>query len=268
MDGENDHINKKKVVVKVGSSTLSFPNGRINLQRIEQLAEVLSRIQHSGVQLILVSSGAMAVGGGLLGMKKKPETLAGKQALAAVGQAELMKIYQRFFEPYHQTLAQVLLTKDGLQEEIKRTNARNTLQRLFEMGIIPVINENDTVSTFGIRFGNNDVLAAYVAELAEADLVIILSDINGLYTADPRQDPEARLIETVTALSPEILQSAQGSGNSFGTGGMSVKLDAARICMDAGIEMIITNGKDPGIIPEILEGKTVGTRFVRQKKME
>ena len=253
------------VVVKVGSSTLSFRNGKINLQRIEQLAHVLSDIRKQGRQVILVSSGAIAVGGGLLGLKEKPDTLAEKQALAAVGQAELMKIYQKFFDTAGVTVAQVLLTKDGLQEKEKRTNAYNTLHKLLQMGIIPVINENDTVSTFGIRFGNNDVLAACVAGLMQADLLIILSDINGLYTADPRKDTSARIIETVEELSPEIIRSAGGSGNSFGTGGMSVKLDAARITMDAGIDMIITNGKDPEVIRHILEGKKSGTLFEGSK---
>ncbi len=256
-------INKKDtcVVVKVGSSTLSFSNGKINLQRIEQLAGVLTGIKKQGYKVILVSSGAIAVGGGLLGLKKKPRTLAEKQALAAVGQAELMKIYQKFFEAAGETVAQVLLTKDGLQEELKRSNAYNTLHKLLEMGIIPVINENDTVSTFGIRFGNNDVLAAYVAELMHADLLMILSDINGLYTADPRKDPSAKIIETVRDLSPEIISTAGGSKNSFGTGGMTVKLNAARISMKAGIDMIITNGKDPEVIRETLAGKRTGTLF-------
>ena len=264
----NRDTEQKRIVVKVGSSTLSFANGRINLQRIERLAGVLSEVRHAGWELILVSSGAIAVGGGLLGMKKKPERLPEKQALAAVGQAELMKIYQRFFEPFHQTVAQVLLTKDGLQEKTKCINARNTLNRLLEMGILPVINENDTVSTFGIRFGNNDVLAATVAELIHAGLVIILSDIDGLYTADPRKDPQARLIDTVHDLSPTVLRSARGSDNTFGTGGMSVKLDAARICMEAGIDMIIANGKNPEVIAEILEGKKRGTLFKSQKSKD
>ena len=259
-----DHWKNKKdrcVVVKVGSSTLSFSNGKINLQRIEQLAGVLADIKQQGHKVILVSSGAIAVGGGLLGLKEKPASLAEKQALAAVGQAELMKIYQKFFEAAGETVAQVLLTKDGLQEKDKRTNAYNTLQKLLEMEIIPVINENDTVSTFGIRFGNNDVLAAYVAELMNASLLMILSDIDGLYTADPRKDPSAHIIKTVHELSHGILQAAGGSRNSFGTGGMSVKLDAARIAMNAGIDMIITNGKNPAVIREIMEGERSGTLF-------
>ena len=256
---------QRRIVIKVGSSTLSFANGRINLQRIERLAGVLSEVERAGYELILVSSGSIAVGGGLLGLKEKPVELPAKQALAAVGQAELMKMYQRFFEPFHQIVAQVLVTKDGLEDENKRTNARNTLTRLLEMGIIPVINENDTVSTFGIRFGNNDVLAATVSALIKADLLIILSDIEGLYTSDPRKNPDARLIDIVTDLSPQILGSAQGSGNAFGSGGMSVKLDAARICLDTGIDMIIANGKNPEVISEILEGKKKGTLFKRQK---
>jgi len=256
---------KTRIVVKVGSSTLSFRNGKINLQRIERLARELSGIKRQGHEVILVSSGAIAVGGGLLGLREKPGKLAEKQALAAVGQAELMKIYQKFFEPEQQTVAQVLLTRDGLEEEEKRRNARNTLTRLLEMGIIPIINENDTVSTFGIRFGNNDVLAASVAALMEADLLVILSDINGLYTADPRRDPSARIIERVDELSPEILRTAGGSGNSFGTGGMSVKLDAARITMEAGIDMIIANGEDPAILGRILSGTPAGTLFAGKK---
>ncbi len=254
---------KNRIVVKVGSSILSFSNGKINLQWIEQLAGVLSNVRHAGKQVVLVSSGAIAVGGGLLGIKKKPDTLPEKQALAAIGQAELMRIYQRFFEPHRQTVAQVLLTKDGLQEKSKRQNAYNTLKKLLGMGIITIINENDTVSTFGIRFGNNDVLAANVAALIKADLLIILSDIDGLYTSDPRTDPEATIIDTVTEFSADILLSAQGSRNAFGTGGMMVKLDAARICMESGIDMIIANGKNPEIISDILAGKTVGTLFTK-----
>ncbi len=256
---------RSRIVVKVGSSTLSYRNGKINLQRIEQLAAELAGIKKSGHEVILVSSGAIAVGGGLLGLKEKPRALAEKQALAAVGQAELMKIYQKFFDSAGQTVAQVLLTRDGLEDEEKRRNARNTLTRLLEMGILPIINENDTVSTFGIRFGNNDVLAASVAALLQADLLIILSDINGLYTADPRTDPSARIIERVEELSPEIFRSAGGSGNAFGTGGMAVKLDAARITMEAGIDMIITNGEDPAIISQILRGHPAGTLFTPAK---
>lgn len=261
--GKRNIAEKRRIVVKVGSSILSFSNGKINLQRIEQLSGVLMNVQRAGRQVLLVSSGAIAVGGGLLGLKKKPENLAEKQALAAVGQAELMKIYQKFFETGNQTVAQVLLTKDGLQVPVKRKNARNTLGKLLDMNIIPIINENDTVSTHGIRFGNNDILAAYVAELIQADLLIILSDIDGLYTSDPKHDPEASIIETVRELSPEVMKSARGSRNTFGTGGMTVKLDAARICMNAGIDMIIANGREPEIIAGILAGKTAGTLFTK-----
>jgi len=250
-----------KVVVKVEISVLLDRHGEFDAGRMERLTMILSNLVNSGMRIFIVSSGAIFLGAKKLGLTTQPEGLIDKQAMAAVGQAELMKIYQKFFESSGATVAQVLLTRDGLQEEEKRKNARNTLRKLLEMNIIPVINENDTVSTFGIRFGNNDVLSAYVAELMHASLLIILSDINGLYTADPRHDTSARIIETVRELSPEIIRSAGGSGNSFGTGGMSVKLDAARITMYAGIDMIITNGKDPEVIRHILAGEKRGTLF-------
>lgn len=253
----------KTIVVKVGSSTLSFTNGRLNLQRMEQLVGSLIELKQQGNRVILVSSGAVAAGGGLAGMKTKPEKLAVKQALAALGQAELMKIYQKFFERHQQVIAQVLLTKDGLHEKLKRTNATNTLRKLLGMGIIPVINENDTVSTYGIEFGNNDVLAAGVAELLQADLLIVLSDIDGLYTADPRNNKDASMIRRVNSISKKIQGSATGSGNTFGTGGMEVKLQAAEICLKNNIDMVIANGQSPDVIHDIVAGKEVGTLFTR-----
>ncbi len=261
MDRENKLSNKKRIVVKVGSSSLSFSNGRINLQRMELLASVLTKIRNEGKNLILVSSGAVAVGGGITGAKKKPGNLAEKQALAAIGQAELLKIYQKFFMQHGQLVAQVLLTKDGCTNPMRRINAYNTLNALLKMNIIAIINENDTVSTRGIEFGNNDVLSASVAELIEADLLIMLSDIDGLYSADPRRVKDARLIPSVTHISPELEKSAGGSENSFGTGGMTTKIDAIKKCFEAGIDVILANGKDPEIIYDLIKGKELGTYF-------
>ena len=252
---------KKKIVIKVGSSTLSFPNGRINLQWMESLSGVLSELQSTGKKVVLVSSGALAVGGGILGLNKKPDGLADKQATASIGQSELIKIYQKFFKAKHQTVAQVLLTKDGLQDSLKRQNAGNTLNELIKMGIVPIINENDTVSTHGIRFGNNDLLSAYVAELIEADLLIILSDIDGLYPADPKKEPGSRIIPLVNEITGDLIKLGKGSGSTFGTGGMKVKLDAANLCLEAGIDLVIANGKTPKIIHSILAGESIGTLF-------
>jgi glutamate 5-kinase len=256
-----DFTDKKRIVIKVGSSTLSFANGRFNLQRVEQLVRVIMDLREKGKQIVLVSSGAVAVGSGLLGLKKKPDEMEKKQALAAIGQVELMKIYQKFFEPAKQVIAQVLLTKDGLMEEEKRQNAANTLFRLLSMNIIPVINENDTVSVYGLRFGNNDMLAASVAALIDAGLLIVLSDIDGFYTADPRSNRNASLIETVHTITDNIRQNAAGSGNNFGTGGMAVKLEAAAICLRNEIDMVIANGENPSVIHAIMEGKPIGTLF-------
>ncbi|NOY38525.1 MAG: glutamate 5-kinase [Chlorobi bacterium] len=258
---QRDFSGKQLIIVKVGSSTLSFSNGRLNLQRLERLVKVTVSLKKQGKQIVLVSSGAVAVGGGLLGMKHKPDKLEEKQALAAVGQAELMKIYQKFFEPGDQIIAQVLLTKDGLQEAVKRKNAANTLTKLLNMDIIPVINENDTVSTYGIEFGNNDILAARVAELLHAGLLIILSDIDGFFTADPKSNRDAALIHTVHCITDDIRRNASGSGNSFGTGGMAEKLEAANICLKNNIDVVIANGERPDVVLDILKGKPVGTLF-------
>jgi glutamate 5-kinase len=259
-----ERLNKKKrVVIKVGSSTLSFPNGRINLQRVEELTTVLAGIHQNDLEIILVTSGAVAIGGGILGVDEKPADLAEKQALAAIGQSELIKIYQKFFEYYKQVVAQVLLTKDGITNPVRRKNAFNTLSSLLEMNILPIINENDTVSTHGVRFGNNDVLSAHVAELIQADLLIMLSDIDGLFTEDPKKSKNARFISTVTHISQKMEQSAKGSDNSFGTGGMATKLDAVKICFEAGIDTILANGKEPGIIKAIMKGEEIGTYFTR-----
>jgi glutamate 5-kinase len=257
---------KKRIVIKVGTSTLSYSNGRINFQRIERLSYVLSAVRSRNIDVILVSSGAIGVGAGRLGLKEKPKDLAKKQALAAVGQAELIKIYQKFFEEYNQTVAQILLTKDVMTQPERYQNAKNTMLRLLDMSVIPIINENDTISTDEIEFGDNDTLSANVATLVEADLLILLSDIDGLYSADPRKDPAAEIIRTIDEITPEIEKLASGAGSSFSTGGMITKIIAAKSCMEAGIDTVITSGNEPSVIFEIIEGKEIGTHFVAGKK--
>jgi glutamate 5-kinase len=249
------------VVVKVGTSTLCYPNGHLNFQRIDSLAAVLSKLQKSGKRMVLVSSGAIAAGSGKLGINDKPTELAEKQALAAIGQAGLMKIYQKFFDMRQQQVAQVLLTKDIVVVPERRQNASNTLHTLVDMDIIPIINENDTLATDEIEFGDNDTLSAYVASLVDADLLVMLSDIEGLYAADPRIDSTAQIIPLVTEITPELEKAANGSGSSFGTGGMVTKLAAARVCREAGIPVVIASGRKPAILHEILAGKQLGTVF-------
>lgn len=253
---------KKRIVIKVGTSSLSYPNGKLNFQRIEKLVFVLSAIRKRGIDVTLVSSGAIAVGAGRLGLDEKPKELAKKQALAAIGQAELMKIYQKFFSDYNQTVAQVLLTKDVVINPVRHKNAKGTLDRLLKMEIIPIINENDTISTYEIEFGDNDTLSAIVSELINADLLIMLSDIDGLFSGDPRCDPEATIIPTVTEITPEIEKLANGAGTTFSTGGMKTKISAAKICYEAGIDLVITNGMTPEIIFDILKGGQIGTHFL------
>ncbi len=259
-------VYKKRIVVKVGTSSLSYANGRLNFQRIANLAFVLSALRSRHLEVVLVSSGAIGVGAGRLGINERPKDLPKKQALAAIGQAELMKIYQKFFEEYNQIVAQVLLTKDIMTVPERHNNAQNTLLKLLAMGIIPIINENDTISTDEIEFGDNDSLSANVATLVQADLLILLSDIDGLYSADPKVDASAHIIRSVEKITPELEQLASGTGSSFGTGGMITKLSAARICSEAGIDTVITNGTDPNVIFEILEGKETGTHFLAESE--
>lgn len=259
---------KQKIVVKVGSSSLTHPNGQLNLFRIEKLVRVLSDLQSSGKSVILVSSGAIATGAGKMGMDKKPENKIEKQALAAIGQVELIKIYDKFFDEYNKTIAQVLLTRDGIENSLRRSNACNTLKALLNRGIIPVINENDTVSTEEIEFGDNDNLSAIVAELVNADLLIMLSDIDGMYTEDPKENASAELISKVTELDKKLRKFISGSKSAFGTGGMASKLIAADRCLQHGIDMVVSNGADPAIIYDILDGKEVGTFFVSKHTVE
>ncbi len=266
MDYREALKDKRRIVVKIGTSSLSYPNGRMNFHSIEKLAYVLSAIRQRGVQVILVTSGAIGVGAGRLGLTERPKELAKKQALAAVGQAALMKIYQKFFEEYNQTVAQVLLTKDVVTIPGGKQNASRTLHKLLDMDIIPIINENDTIATYEIEFGDNDTLSAIVASLIEADLLVILSDIDGLYSADPRTVDSAEIIHSVLEVTPELEQLASGAGSSFSTGGMVTKITAAKICQKDGIDCLITSGSDPAIIFDILAGKEVGTHFVANTK--
>ena len=250
-----------RIVVKLGTSTLTHATGKLNIRRVELLCKVMSDLKNAGHELILVSSGAIAMGVGKMNLTKKPEDIPTKQALAAVGQCELMYVYDKLFSEYHHTVAQVLLTKEDTKDTQRRTNFQNTLFRLLELGALPVVNENDTVATAEIAVGDNDTLGAIVAVNAHADLLVLMSDIEGLYTADPRKDPAARLIPEVRDLTPEILRLAGDAGSELGTGGMVTKLKAAGLCMAAGCDMIITNGQRPQDLYRIADGEPVGTRF-------
>ena len=254
-----------RIVVKVGSSTLSYPTGRMNLRRVETLVRVLSDLKNAGHEVIFVSSGAIAMGVGKLGLSERPADIPGKQAAAAVGQCELMYTYDKLFSEYSHTVAQILLTAADIEDGRRHENFKNTILKLLEIGAIPIINENDTVATEEIVFGDNDTLAAVVASSVGAELLILMSDIDGLYTADPRLDGSARLIGTVPELTPEILALAGGSGSALGTGGMRTKLHAAQIAVESGADMIIMNGNAPERLYDAVEGRGVGTRFTGRK---
>jgi len=259
---------KKKIVIKVGTSSLTHCDGRISNQKIEKLASVLSHLRRSGKQVVLVTSGAIAVGCARMGLSEKPKDLAFKQALAAIGQADLIRIYEKYFDDHNQVVAQVLLTKDGVVNPIRRNNARNTLNTLLDMNIVPIINENDTVSTDEIEFGDNDTLSAHVASLIQADLLVLFSDIDGLYDAHPKHNPDAKIIPIVKSITHDIEKLASGTGSNFSTGGMVTKISAAKLCAFNQVDMIIANGSDPAIIFDILEGKNFGTLFLAPEKVE
>ena len=250
-----------RIVIKVGTSTLTHATGKLNIRRVELLCKVMSDLKNAGHELVLVSSGAIAMGIGKMNLTRKPADIPSKQALAAIGQCELMYIYDKLFSEYHHTVAQVLLTGSDVEDPHRRLNFQNTMGRLLEMGALPVINENDTVATAEIAVGDNDTLGAIVATNIRADLLVLMSDIEGLYTADPRHDPQAELIPLVEAITPDILALAGGTDNELGTGGMVTKLRAAKMCMDAGCDMIITNGTRPNDLYRIADGEDVGTRF-------
>ena len=250
-----------KTVVKIGTSTLAHATGRLNIKRIEQLCKVLSDLKNAGHELILVSSGAIGMGVGKLGLPARPRDTAGKQAAAAVGQCELMYTYDKLFSEYNHTVAQILLTADDLRQADRHQNFENTMQKLLEMAVLPIINENDTVATEEIEIGDNDTLAAIVAQSVRADLLILLSDIDGLYTADPHKHADAKLIADVYTLDEGILALGGSAGSTLGTGGMVTKLRAAQIATGAGCDMVIANGADPEALYRIAQGEAVGTRF-------
>ena len=254
-----------RIVVKVGTSTLAHATGRLNIRHVEELVKVLSDLKNAGHQIILVSSGAIGMGVGKLNLPGKPSDMPTKQAAAAVGQCELMYTYDKLFLQYNHTVAQVLLTGEDVDHPERRENFENTMERLLELGALPVINENDTIATAEIKVGDNDTLGAIVACCTKADLLVLLSDIEGLYTADPRKDPNAKLIPTVEEVTPEIEALAGGVGSSLGTGGMATKLRAAKMVTAQGCDMVITNGEHPERLYDIAEGKDVGTRFVAHK---
>lgn len=265
---------KQRIVIKIGSSSLTHgKTGSLNLTKIEKLIRVISDLKGEGKEVVLVSSGAIAAGRQALGHQKKPETLAEKQAYAAVGQARLMMVYQKLFSEYNQTAAQVLLTKDTMINDSSRYNAQNTFDELLKLGAIPIVNENDTVSTSEIpyvdSFGDNDRLSAIVTALIGGDLLILLSDIDGLYTDDPRKNPKARFIELVPEITPEFLaMGKESSGSDVGTGGMSAKLAAARIATDSGADMVIANGDQVDVVTQIMEGENKGTLFLAHPNLD
>lgn len=258
-----------RIVIKVGTSTLAHTGGRLNIRRVELLCKVLSDMKNAGCQIVLVSSGAIGMGVGKLGLEGRPEDMPGKQAAAAVGQCELMYTYDKLFAEYNHTVAQILLTADDIQDKRRKSHVHDALEKLLSWGVLPVVNENDAVAIdeIGIHttIGENDSLSAVVAKLVEADLLVLLSDINGLYTEDPRVNPDATLIPVVEQITPDILALAGGTGTELGSGGMATKLKAAQLATTAGIDMVIANGEDPEALYALLEGKHIGTRFVGRR---
>ena len=268
LDGNNPI---RRVVVKVGTSTLTRETGSLNLHNMEHLARVLSDLQGMGHQVVLVSSGAIGIGTKKLRLPERPTQLRMKQAAAAVGQCMMMHVYDKFFSEYNRTVAQILLTGEDVDAPVRSEHLHNTFEALLELGVIPIVNENDSVSSAEIEtgqckvLGDNDTLSAIVSRLCGADLLILLSDIDGLYDADPRTHPGAKLIHRVEAITPELRAMAGGAGTWRGTGGMATKLNAAQICLEAGIDMVIANGSKMEAIYDIVAGKDVGTRFTRSR---
>ncbi|MGI6777925.1 MAG: glutamate 5-kinase [Acetivibrionales bacterium] len=273
MSSKREYLrNAKRVVVKVGTSTLTYDNGKTNLSRIDKLSRVLSDLANQGREVILVSSGAIGVGVGKLKLKEKPESVRERQAVAAVGQCELMHIYSKFFSEYGHVVGQILLTQVILEDDHARNNVINTFETLLELGIVPIVNENDSVSVKEIMIGKddvfseNDTLSAIVSVLVKADLLIILSDIDGFYDSDPRKCSTPKLIPFVEQVTPDIERCAGGAGTKTGRGGMVTKIAAAKIVNSAGVDMILANGKDPDIIMDIINGKEIGTLFAAKRQ--
>lgn len=259
----------RRIVVKVGTSTLTHANGQLNFQRMDGLARQLTDLRNSGKDVVLVSSGAVGAGLGRLGFTQRPKTMPEKQAAAAVGQGLLMQIYTKLFGEYNQVVAQVLLTREDLDHRLRYLNARNTLNTLLSYGVIPIINENDTVATEELRnlhFGDNDRLSAMLASAINAELLILLSDIDGLYNQDPRRHSDAQRLQVVEEITPEIVAGAGGAGTSRGTGGMATKIEAARMATFSGTAMVLADGSLPGVIDDILNGKPIGTLFMPREE--
>lgn len=269
MDRKEILSGKKRIVIKVGTSTITYSEtGNINLEKLEKFVRILINLRNKGKEVIVVSSGAVGVGKNALGLLHKPETEAAKQACAAVGQARLMMIYEKFFNEYAQLTAQVLLTKESITNKECRRNARRAFDELFRMNVVPIVNENDAISVDELSYGNfgdNDTLAAYVAKLVDADLLILMSDIEGLYTDDPRVNPNARFIHTVGKIDDKLERMAKGTSTEAGTGGMATKIKAAKIATSIGADMIIANGANIYAINDIMAGKKIGTLFLSKE---
>ncbi|MCD7784977.1 MAG: glutamate 5-kinase [Oscillospiraceae bacterium] len=257
----------KRVVIKVGTSTLTHPSGQLNIRHVEELVKVISDIKNSGVEIVLVTSGAIGLGAARLGMKERPKDTPTKQACAAVGQCELMNIYEKYFNEYGIVAAQVLLTKFVLTDE-RKENVINSLGKVLELGAIPIVNENDVVAIdeLELEVGENDTLAAIVSVLTKADTLIIMSDIDGLYECDPKVNSDAKLISKITEISDDLLKIAGGSASGLGTGGMATKLKAAKIALSENIDMMIINGKRPTNLYDVFDGEQIGTLFTTDKE--
>lgn len=254
-----------KIVIKVGTSTIAHDSGRLNIRQVEKLCKVLSDIKNAGNEVILVSSGAIAMGVGKLSLGKKPTDIPTKQAAAAVGQCELMYIYDKLFSEYNHNIAQLLVTADDLEDEKRHNNFKNTMNRLLELGALPVVNENDTISVEEFGIGDNDTLSADIAVSIDADLLILLSDIDGLYTSNPRKDPNAKLIPVIENIDDTVISCADGNGSALGTGGMRTKISAAQTVTEHGTDMIIANGSRVEELYAVLDNKPVGTRFIGKR---
>ena len=265
-----EHLrNKKRIVIKIGSSSLTHEiTGNLNMQKLERLVRMICDLRNQGMDVVLVSSGAIAVGRKTLGLVERPKSISLRQACAAIGQANLMMIYQKLFSEYHQISAQVLMTKNTMMDALARHNAKSTFDELLQLGVVPVVNENDTVATYEIEFGDNDKLSAIVAALIGADLLILLSDIDGLFTDDPNKNPEAKFIDIVPAITTEFVSMGKDAVSGVGTGGMASKIEAARIATDSGADMVIANAEDTSIIYRILSGEKAGTLFLAHKNAD
>lgn len=255
-----------RIVIKIGTSTLAHKTGRLNIRRTEEICKIIADLKNAGNDIIIVSSGAIGMGVGKLSLESRPKDMPTKQAAASIGQCELMYTYDRIFSKYGYLVGQILITASDIRKEDRHTNFKNTLNRLLKFNVIPVINENDSVSTEEIEIGDNDTLAAIVAESSNADVAVLLSDIDGLYTGDPHKDKDAKLIEEVYKLTDDIIKLGGETHSGLTVGGMKTKLGAAKICMKAGCDMIITNGNKPELLYDIAEGKKVGTRFFAKAK--